>query len=229
MPRKPLITDIDLNRTPKALTKLVEEQKRTDIGARTLVKYGNLPGSLTESRIYNIFSGLVKYPSKQEYEALLNAYAKFPSRNRIPLSAQKINQLKTQIEEKRIPKATIAKSLPRYLNFNVSILNQWLKRNTKTADEQTYKAVLDFINAYEPPRKVSIATSDNSRMTEITPIFLQKLEAEIKRTNVQPHMLLRITRIEGVNAAMINDWRKGKRSKAKAEKLDAVLQAYSKL
>ncbi|MDW3210301.1 MAG: hypothetical protein R8N23_10565 [Reichenbachiella sp.] len=230
MPRKPALSDIDFNENPDAYKVLLDENKRTGIGAVGLAKIDFLPQSLNHSRIHNILMGQVKHPSKEEYDALIKAYSLFPTLQRIKLTPQKINKMKSLIEEKGIKKADISKATPRYYGFNIQILKNWLSGETETADKNSFDAVLSFIEAYEPPKKVQISDRRKSpRLVEITPEYLEKLEAEIKRTNFEPYVLLKRFRIDHIKAVMIHDWRGGRRKKVRPENLSTILDAYATL
>ncbi|MEQ9230480.1 MAG: hypothetical protein RIF46_07330, partial [Cyclobacteriaceae bacterium] len=220
MPRKPAFTDLDFTKNSQAFEELQAEHQRTGIGADTLSKLNGKPASLNRSRISNILKGFIKYPSRSEYDFLMKAYLCFPSVFLVKLTPQKLNTLEKLIKEKGIKKAHIAKSLPRYMNFNVAILHKWFSRDIQHAKKEVLDAVMKYAEEYEPPKKVKITDEpEPPRMVRIPPEFLQKLEREITRTNFQSQDLLKRFKIYHINDAMIRDLRAGKLTKARPKNL----------
>jgi len=230
MPRKPLVTDVDFNKNPAAYERLVSEQRRTHAGARTMFKVSVPPEGLGEYRITSILSGAIKYPTQIEYDYLMGVYSKLPTVERIKITSHKLSHLKAQIKEKKIRKADIAKALPKYLSFNVSILRNWLDKRATTADRHVFDAVMKFVEQYEPSEKVKITDTPTApRLVSISPEFLDQLESEIKRTNFEPYVLIKRFQIRHINSGMILDWRAKRRRKARPENLALILDAYKSL
>lgn len=228
MPRIPGPDDIDLKKNPEYLEFLWSERKRTGVGSNALWKIiRDPPEKLSVSRMDNIFSGLVCYPSKTEYNCMIKAYSLIASVERIRLTPQKINKLKKSMKEKGLGPSEISKNLPKYLGFVIGMYQAWVGRSTKTARKGVYDAVLYFLNEYKPPTERK--KKAQPRYVPITDEYLKKLESEIERTNVTPSKMLKLTGEKRIQYGAINAWRKRTVSKATLGNLEIVLEGYAKL
>lgn len=229
MPYKPSPTDLDLEENPEYLETLRKERKRTSKGVTAIAEASGY-SNLSVNRIKNILGGQVRYIDRAEYDALLRTYELFPTVKRMKLTVHKINRLKALMKEKSIGKAQITKSLPKYFNFNVSNLNDWLTRATKTADQKIFDAIMNYVEQFEPIKKVKISDDPAPpRLVEISDEYLEKLEAEIKRTNFDPNYILKRFQIHHIQSVMLHNWRKRRTKKARPDNLKLILETYAKL
>lgn len=146
MPRLPEESDINFIEDPKAYDYLVAEAKRTGVGGtgiEPLVKPCN--PRLHKKRIENIMAGKIKFPSKSEYDALIRAYDKLPTIERIDLSSEMIEEIQDLMDQKDISISDISKALRRSHGVSVCILRNWLSGETKTAKRTIYEGVKGFL------------------------------------------------------------------------------------
>ncbi|KYG77246.1 hypothetical protein AWW68_00310 [Roseivirga spongicola] len=175
------------------LEDIKSERLRTGKGVESILEYSSLPKGLSKTRVTNILYGLIKNISQEEYDFIMSRYALFPNEKRVKLTKPKIDKIKQLIADKNIPKAEISKSFARYEGFNVSILKTWLSGDIKTAKESHFKGVMQFLESYEPPKKVRIY-DDLQSDDDFVPISQELrdfIQSEIDRTGLGPQRALK--------------------------------------